>query len=631
MLPQRVAFLDLDTKKVEISELPEEITRKFLGGRGINMYLLLKHTRPGTAPLSSENPLIIGPGLLTGLKGMGATRCNISGKSPETGLLGDSNIGGYLGTVMKQTGIDFLVIKGVAEAPVYIHLDDENVSIEDARDLWGRSTGETNTILKERHGSSSESLSIGIAGENLVRFACIISRRKNAAGRTGMGCLMGSKKIKAIVVESGREVSPLDETGFSRLRIEFQRRLKKEPLVKLLKGFGSPFLYMLINRRIGMGRAFNGLTTKFPGSEDISPRILKEKYYRRKAGCFSCPVSCHHEYKVDKLVSEGPEYTTFASFGPVVGIKRLKAVLYMNDLVNQYGLDASSTANIIAWVIELFGRGVINESVTGGLKLDWGDEDVITELVHQIARRSGFGNLLADGASEALEKLGEEAADCILWTKYLPQSDPVDLRYFPAYALGNSLASRGSDHLRSRPTWEAHGIPEKILREIYGGYVPADPRSYQGKGRVIWWWETYLAVLDALGLCKLIAHNSQPGSLDFEFFSRLTECTTGLKLAPAEFFAAGERIVNLERMFLVREGINREHDFPPERYFKPLVWQDGLKPAEKNLALDKADFGRMLDEYYELRGWDRQGRPREETIQKLGLSEWKSPLSVLVP
>ena len=619
LLPQKVACLDLDTRQVKIREIPEETTRSFLGGRGINMHLLYRHTKPATDPLSTENPLIVGTGLLTGLKGLGATRCSISGKSPETGLLGDSNIGGHFGAFMKRTGIDCLLITGASKTPVYIYLDGEKIGVEDAQGLWGKSTTDANLMLKKRHGPSSESIAIGIAGENLVRFAGIINRRKNTAGRTGMGCLMGSKKIKAIVVNSKREIHLKDKDSFNTRLKQFQQKLNDEPLVKLLREFGSPFLFMLINRRIGMGRAYNGQSAKFSESEEISPRILKERYYQKRAGCFYCPVACHHEYVAGGVVNEGPEYTIFASFGPVVGIRSIEKVLVINNLINRYGLDGSSTANLIAWSIELFTRGIINKNTTGGLKLAWGDDEVIIELIHQVAQRKGFGNLLADGAKDAVKSLGTETGKYLIWTKYLPQSDPIDLRYFPAYALGNAVASRGSDHLRSRPTWEAYGIPEETLKEIYGGYVPADPRSYEGKGRVIWWWGTYLALIDALGLCKLIAHNSQPGLLDFQFFADLIRYATGLRLTPDEIFAAGERIITQERLFLVREGISREDDFPPQRYFEPLVWQEDLKPEEKNLALDRASYERMLDEYYELHGWDREGKPFEKTIQRLGL------------
>ena len=293
----------------------------------------------------------------------------------------------------------------------------------------------------------------------------------------------------------------------------------------------------------------------------------------------------------------------------MVGIKNIETVLYINDLINRYGLDASSTANLIAWAIELFKKGLIDENVTNGLKLDWGDEKTIIELIHQIAHRDGFGNLLADGAKEAVKKLGKETAKYLIWTKYLPQSDPVDLRYLPAYALGNAVASRGSDHLRSRPTWEAYGLSEDQLKAIYGGFVSANPRSCEGKGRVIWWWETYLSLFDALGLCKLIAFHCRPGLLDFQFFSELIQHSTGLNLTPEEIFEVGERIVTLERMFIVREGIRRKDDSPPQRYFESL----------NDLRLDREKFEQMLDEYYQLRGFDKEGKPLEETIKRLGL------------
>jgi len=611
MLPQRIAYLDLDRMDVEIREIPQEITKKFLGGRGINIYLLYNHVTPDISPFSPKNPLIIGPGLLTGLRGISASRCNISGKSPETGLLGDANMGGHFGAAMKRTGIDCLFITGVAKSPIYIYLDEAGIKVEDARHLWGKCTSETNMVLKKKYGPSSQSISIGIAGENLVRFACIINRRKNAAGRTGLGCLMGAKGIKAIVANGEKSIRPRDEIGFNNLVKSLQKRLKEEPLVNLLSEYGSAHLFNLINKKIGMGRAYNGLYKESPEESDISPEALKERYYKGKAGCFSCPVACQHRYKVDKINNEGPEYTILGSFGPLLGIKRLETVLYINDLINRYGLDASSTANLIAWAIELSKRGLIDEKFTNGLGLDWGNEEAIIKLIHQIAYREGLGELLANGAREAVKKLGKETAKYLIWTKYLPQSDPVDLRYLPAYALGNAVASRGSDHLRSRPTWEAYGLSEELLKAIYGGYVSADPRSYDGKGRVIWWWETYLSLFDALGLCKLITFHCRPGLLDFEFLSRLIRYTTGLDLTPEEVFEIGERIVTLERMFIVREGIKREDDFPPQRYFEPL----------NGLRLEREKFEQMLDEYYELRGFDREGRPLEETIRRLGLGQ----------
>jgi len=621
MLPQRVAYLDLDSNRVDIKDIPEEITRKFLGGRGINMHLLYRHAGPETVPLSPQNPLIIGPGMLTGLKGISASRCNVSGKSPETGLLGDANIGGYFGAFMKRTGIDFLVVTGAAKDPAYIYMDESGISIKDAADLWGKDAIESNEILQERHGDSSQAMSIGTAGENLVRFACIINRRKNAAARTGMGCLMGSKKIKAIVVSGGKAIEPADKAAFTALTKDLQTKLNEEPLVGLLRDFGSMFLFILINRRIGMGRAYNGLAAKFTDNRDVSPQVVRDKYYQGKSGCFSCPVNCQHEYKVGDIINEGPEYTILGSFGPVLGIGDVETVLRINELLNRYGMDASSTANIIAWAIELFEQGIIDDNDTGGLKLGWGDGAAVTELIHRIAARDGFGNILADGAKEAVARLGGDTGSRMMWAKYLPQSDPVDLRYFPAYALGNSVASRGSDHLRARPTWEAYRLPEETMRGIYGGDVDPDPHGYRGKGRVIWWREAYHSLFDALGICKQIAMHCGPGVYDFKLLAELIRCATGLEMTPDELFAVGERIATLERMFIVREGVGRQDDFPPQRYFEPLVRQNGLKPEDRDIKLDRARYEGMLDEYYQLHGWDREGRPLEETVTRLGIAQ----------
>ncbi|HIC90776.1 MAG TPA: aldehyde:ferredoxin oxidoreductase [Syntrophaceae bacterium] len=620
----RIAYLDVTTEGVEMKTIPQELTQKFLGGRGINSYLLFNHTKPATDPLSPQNPLIIGPGLLTGLKGISFARCTISGKSPETGLLGDSNIGGHFGAAMKKAGVDHLVVTGASERPIYILINEGEITIEDAHDLWGQDAIRTGEILKEMHGSSVQSLCIGPAGENLVRFACIIHRKKNAAGRCGMGCLMGSKRIKAIAVKATTSLKPVHEEAFSQLMTDIHEKLGKEFLIEYLKEFGTAHLFDVINNNIGMGRTYNGLALTFQNNKDISPKNLKEKYYSGKSGCFSCPVACQHRYSITKghfqgIKSEGPEYSVLGGFGPLVGINSLEAILKINDLINRYGLDASSTSNMIAWMIELFTSGIIDQEVTQGIRLSWGDEEMIMDLIHKIAHREGLGNLLALGAKEVVRQLGKETGNYVSWAKYLPQSDPVDLRYITAYALGNAVATRGSDHLRSRPTWEAFSFPEDKLREIYGGYVSSDPFSYKGKGRVIWWWESYLSLFDALGLCKLLAFHCLPGVFDFETLASMANLAIGLDLTARDVFEIGERITNIERMFLVREGITRKDDFLPQRYFEPIRWSNGLTEEEKDLKLMEEGFNEMLNEYYQLHGWDMNGIPLEETKVRLGL------------
>jgi aldehyde:ferredoxin oxidoreductase len=624
---QKIAYIGLNEGSVSIRTLPEEIIRKFIGGRGVNSYLLYHHLPAGINPLGADNVLIIGAGALTGMKGVTTARVTISGKSPESGLLGDANIGGHFGAALKKAGLSYLVVSGVSSKPVTILVREGKVTIEDAKELWGRDAIESGELIKKRYGEPAQALTIGQAGEKKVRFACVMHGKKNAAGRTGMGCLMGAKGLKAVVaVGSKDEIAPAFPEEFKSATRELYKKINDEAIIPVLKEHGTAHLYEIINNAIGMGRAYNGLSSAFPDNKDIEPERLSEHYYTGKAPCFSCGIACKHSYKIKEgpfagVENEGPEYGIIGHFGPMLGIGRLETILKINDLINRYGLDASSTGNLIACAIELFQKGVIDEKTTGGINLDWGAEEAIIELIEKIALREGFGDVLAGGAKE-LSQLWKEFSDVISWVKYLPQSDPADLRYMKAYALGDAVATRGADHLRSRPTWEAFAFPEEQLKEIYGGPVSSDYLSYEGKGRVIWWWESYVALFDALGMCKLLAFHCLPGVFDFEVFSQLIKWGTGIDFTAQEVFEVGERITTIERMFITQEGVGRKDDFPPERYFKPLERTEGVDESLKDMKLDRESFNTMLDEYYTLHGWDvATGVPLPETVAKLGLDQ----------
>lgn len=376
-----------------------------------------------------------------------------------------------------------------------------------------------------------------------------------------------------------------------------------------------------------MGRVYNGKTSIFAKNQNISADNLKDNFYKGKAGCIPCVINCQHKYTLnlgDRLIeNEGPEYGVMAHLGPVLGITRLEEVLELNDLINRLGLDASSCANLIAWSIELFEKGFLSKDQTQGLELEWGNFELIKNLINLIAQRQGFGNFLADGAKECVKKFPPETKEFLFCIKNLPQSDPVDLRFLPAYALGDAVASRGADHLRSRPIWEAFGLSEEQLKNVYGGKVSSNSFSYEGKGRVIWWWEAYVTMFDLLGLCKLLAFHCLPGVFDFEVFAKLINAGTGLNLTAQEVFDIGRRVNTIERLFLIQEGISRKDDFPNKRHFKELEIQDGLSEEEKNIKLDLEKYNQMLDEYYELAGWDTNGIPTKEMQVKLGLESLK--------
>ncbi len=619
----KILYINLSSGSCETRDMPEALIRGYIGGRGINSALLLENTGAGLDPLSPENPLIFGAGLLTGMPGPSSARLTVTGKSPESGLFGDANIGGDFGCALVSTGVRHLFITGKSKKPVYLLIRKNGggaiAEIKDASRVWGMDSFDTQRAIEEQCGEGVQTACIGPAGENLVRFACIMHGRKNAAGRTGMGCLMGSKNLKAVVAVDSGKTHPRDAENFASLTREINRKLKAEFLTQDLARYGTGHLYNVINTNIEMGRAYNGLSTKMKEPGDLSPQTLETGYYSGRRGCRNCVVSCRHSYRIDKgkhagLSGEGPEYGVMGHMGPVLGINSAEAVLMLNDRLNRLGIDASSAGNIIAWAIELYKEGIIGDAETGGVGLDWNAPETVAGLLEDIAFRRGFGDFLADGAKEASAKLGEASKSRLIWVKNLPQSDPVDLRFIKAFALGVSTSTRGADHLRSRCPWEAFEFDRNFLEGIYGGPVEPDPLKYGGKGRVVWWWECYLALFDALGLCKLLAFHTlpEPGVFGFRVFSDLIKTASGIDMTPEEVFEAGNAITDVERRFICREGVGRKDDYPPARYFEPLALQDGLDEESRKMKLDRALYDGMLDEYYACHSWDiNTGRPKE--------------------
>jgi aldehyde:ferredoxin oxidoreductase len=616
---QKICFVDLSSATIRETSIPARVRARFLGGRGINMYLLYTHTLPHLDPLDPQNPLIVGAGLLSGAPVPTAARLNISGKSPETGLLGDSNIGGHFAPQLRQTGYDHLVITGKAQSPVYLCLERGKISLEDASPLWGKDTLEAMDLLQQEHGKTSQSLLIGPAGENLVRFATVRHGKKNTAGRTGLGCLMGAKNLKAIVAKGGHSPATAFPDKLIAYARELTQRLKGSRTSQVLHRLGTPFLFDLHNQR-GILRTKNARLNQFKDGRGLRSPHLK-KYYTKISGCFACPIRCHHSYKVPgsdqtEITGHGFEYGVLGSLGPVCGFSNLEGLLRLNELLNRLGLDAATTGNLIAWAMELFQLNIITTQDTKGLVLKWGDEEVITLLIQQIVERQGFGALLADGARVAAATLGVEAARYLIWSKYLPQSDSVDLRAFKGFALGVATASRGADHLRSRPTLEALNLSAAELAQHYGPNISADPTSYRGKADAVWCSEINYALADALGLCRFAQNFNSKNHLGLEEFSRLVYYATGEEYSQADLIRVGERIVTLERMFLMREGLDRKDDTLPDRYFdEPLPL--GPFQGEK---IDRGAFNRMLTEYYSLHKWDpATGNPTLETIKNLEL------------
>ncbi|MFX0104987.1 MAG: aldehyde ferredoxin oxidoreductase family protein [Candidatus Hodarchaeota archaeon] len=620
--------MDLSTKNITKKQIPKSIREQFLGGRGINMYLLYNHLSPGTNPISPENILLVGAGLLTGIPALGSGRCDLAAKSPLTGAIGDSNIGGFFAPEMRMAGFDHLVITGKADKPVYIWINDGEIEILDASHLWGKDTIKTQISIRSEHSDEEiKSLVIGEAGENLVRFANVRTGMKNSAGRTGMGCVMGSKNLKAIAARGTLDIEfthPIQLLDYCKEMIDM---VMKNRYSRAASKWGTLVIYSTTNTT-GLIRTRNFQLNQLEQGWEIEPEEM-DKYTIGMSGCYGCPVSCRHRYTLKEgsfapIFAEGPEYTSLGAFGTMVDCKKMETILVANHLVNKYGLDTLETGGLIAWAMELYEKGILTEKMTDGLKLEWGNEKILFKLIQKIAQREGFGNVLADGFNTAIAKIGKESKYYAIEVKGMSNLHS-DERPTPSLALGITTSTRGADHLRGRPAIDLYGLPEDFLEEIYGGKMSSDYRSYEGKSRMVWWQELLYAVTDALGTCKFQTVFLAVHAPKWEEYSKLIHLASGMQYSSSQLMDVGKRIYTIERMFNNREGFSRKDDMLPERYFKEAT-PIGL-PRVKGMKINREKFEKMLDEYYTLHGWDNNGVPTESTLQKLGIE--KEPTHII--
>ncbi len=602
--------VELSSERYTLRETPEKSVRAFLGGRGLNMLFLARLLREagGAAkvdPFGPENPLIIGAGLLTGTIAPNAARFNVSAKSPETLGLGDANCGGFFAAAMRRSGFDRMIIRGRAQEPIYLYLEDGQVHFLPAKDLWEMGSFETQEALKKTHGPGTISAVIGPAGENLVRMAAVMTGKKNTAGRCGMGAVMGSKNLKAIAAKGRGKLQIENPKKLRQERIELTKYLKNSKVVQVLGKLGTPFLYQVSNT-LGAIRTRNSQDNFF---EDTLNAEELERYVDKMLACTSCVVHCRHR---NTLGGEGPEYSTIGLLGANLGIAPIDQVIQLNNLVNELGLDSSSTGTIIAWALELYQRGIIDDELSGGA-LEWGDFERIHQLILDIAHRRGFGDILAE-SSQAKAQFPEGAEDYLIAVKDLPQSDPHDIRYIKSFALGIAVASRGADHLRNRPTLDILRLPDDVRYRIFGVETSPDPTSYDGKAGMVAWHDDIYAVADSVGICKFVTHGfNSPHLLGYDHFSSLIEAATGLRFEENELREAGRNVIDLERLINLELGRSKLDDTLPKRYF------DDPMPARvtKGHKIDRDKFATMLEEYYQARGWDQEGRLSSERLEEL--------------
>ena len=596
----KILRVDLTERRISTEKLDAEIAKKFIGGKGLGAKILYDSLKLGTDPLSPENILIFASGPLTATLAPTSARWAVVTKSPLTNIFLDCQVGGYFGAAMKLAGFDCIIMEGKADSPVYLWVHDGNAEILNAGDLWGKGCFETENTLKKRLGESAHVASIGPAGENLVRYACISVDKYRQAGRGGAGAVMGSKNLKAVAVRSASyKIEYADPEGFREAAKKALKVIRENSFIPLRRKYGTPIWVAPVNKAALLPTR-NFRTGVFEKAENISGETMRDKIVVKDGTCYNCIIQCwkytHVEsgkYKVDELA--GPEYESIALLGSDCGVGSIEAVAHASMLCDDLGLDTISTGNSIAFAMECYERGLLTADDTDGLELKFGNADAEIEMVKKIAYRKGLGNLLAEGVRRASKKIGDGSEKFAMHVKGLeiPGYDP---RGAFGMALAYATSDRGACHQRA---WT-------VRAEIEGKLEPRF--STKGRARFVKETQDERAMCFSLVLCDF-------APLEVKHFVELLNKATGFNFTVEDYLKTGERIWNLTRLFNVREGITRKDDTLPPRFMEePLP-----EGATKGQVVTKEMLDEMLDEYYALRGWDKNGVPTEEKLKELGL------------
>ena len=602
----RILRIDLSTGKTKVSPLSTEYAKKYIGGIGLGMRLLIENSKPGTDPFSPENPLILATGPFSGtMAPTGGNGHAFVSKSPLTNGVGEAKSHGFFGTELKRAGYDAVIFENKAEKPVYVWIDDDSVQLMDAKHLWGKSPKETEDAIKEDLGDYYIRVaSIGLAGEKLARVAAIMNDTTRAAGRTGMGAVMGSKNLKAVAVRGTKDVSVAKPEEFLEFVKMMHERMKGPATVKY-RTLGTP-LNVLVHNSLGALPTRNFTNAVFEGAEKVSGEYLNEYFVARINGCSSCAMRCEHI----AVVSEGPykgtttrvEYEPLWAFGPHCGVDRMDAIIKAMDLCNYYGLDSLSTGNIVGFAMDCYEHGILTKEDTDGLELEFGNAEAMVELVHKIGKREGIGDILAEGVKRAAEKIGKGAEKLANHIKGLEMTG-YDIRGLKTAALGYAVSFRGADHNRHG----AYGLDLKGTVDRF--------KAEKGRAKLVIDLENLYTIIDSLIVCKFSRGTYYEGFKDLAKYYTLV---TGIEMTPEELERTGERINNLGRLFNIREGFTRKDDHLPPKIMSTPIPDDTVS---KGSYITQEELDLMLDDYYATRGWTKEGVPTLKKLKELELED----------
>jgi len=602
----RILIVDLNTGKTRTEKLTEETAKQYIGGIGLGMRLWLDNSKAGVEPLSPDNPLILALGPTSGtMFPTGGNGHAFIAKSPETQAIGEAVAHGTFGAELKRAGYDAIIITGKAEKPSYLWIDDDSVQLLDATHLTGKSPSETEDTIKDELGDYYIRVAaIGVAGEKLSRIACIINEKTRAAGRTGLGAVMGSKNLKAIAVRGTHDIIPAKPDEFMDMVKEFHERMKG-PATQKYRTLGTPE-NILVHNALHCMPTRNYTNAHFENADKVSGEVLNEKFVAKIIGCSSCAMRCEHEV----VIPEGPykgamtrmEYETLWALGPYCGIDRLDTIIKGMELCNYYGMDAISAGVIAGFAMDCYENGLLSQKDFDGLEAQFGNSEALILILEKMGKREGIGDILAEGVRIAAQKIGKGAEKLAQHIKGLEVTG-YDLRCLKTAALGFAVSFRGADH--NRHGAYAFDVKGKVNRL----------KAEKGRGKMVRDMEDTYALIDSLIVCKFARGTFYK---ELEDMAKLYNLVTGIEMTPEELKKSGERINTVARLINIREGLGRKDDTLPWKVMNVPIPDEG---PVKGAVVTQEELDLLLDDYYVSRGWTLEGVPTAEKLKELDMDK----------
>lgn len=601
-----VLYVDLKTGNTRVEKLRENYAKKYIGGLGLGLRLWLDNSKAGVDPLSPDNPLVLALGPVSGtMFPTGGNGHVFVAKSPATLAIGEAVAHGTFGAELKRTGYDAIILQGKAEKPVYLWIDDDSIQLLDASNLTGKSPSETEDTIKDELGDYYIRVAaIGSAGEKLSRIASIINEKTRAAGRTGLGAVMGSKNLKAIAVRGTHDVVPAKPDEFIDMVKEFHERMKG-PATRKHRTTGTTE-NVLINNNLYCMPTRNYTNARFEEVDKVSGEVVNETFVAKIIACNSCAMRCEHEV----VIPEGPykgtmtriEYDSLWAMGPYCGVDKLDAIIKGVELCNYYGMDAVSAGVTVGFVMDCYENGVLSKERLDGIEANFGNADALIQLLEKMGKREGIGDVLADGVRAAAKKIGKGAEKFAQHIKGLEVTG-YDLRCLKTAALGFAVSFRGADH----DTSEAYTVD-------FAGKVDR-LKAEKGRGKLVRDLEDLYAVIDSLIVCKLSKGTYYKG---LEEMAKLYSYVTGFDVSGEELKKAGERVNTLARLINIREGLGRKDDTLPWKVMNAPIPDEG---PVKGAVVSQEELDLLLDDYYVSRGWTLEGVPTAAKLKELGMED----------